>query len=230
MACSRMCLWLALGICSLAAGCMDRKESVPTYKYGTSAPADDGAEVHLVRPYSPETHFKGLDRDGDGVLSLEEFLAERQGAEAIRKGTDVFAILDRDHDGKLTLAEFTNRPPRAQFRELDEDGDGYLDFKEFWRGTMNSASQWQAERTFRAVNKNHDNRISFGEFISRPAEGWFFPIDQDEDGFISFDEFARAHPNLVENKHCQAAFAFMDTNHDGKLTSRSSPPASDRPR
>ena len=197
---------------------MDRKESVPAYQYGTSAPADDGAEVHLVRPYSPETHFKGLDRDGDGVLSLSEFLAERQGAEAIRKGTDVFAILDQDHDGKLTLAEFTNRPPRAQFRELDDDGDGYLNFKEFWRGTMSSASQKQVERTFRALDKDHDNRISFDEFINRPAEGWFFPIDQDEDGFISFDEFARAHPNLVENGHCQAAFEFMDKNHDGKLS------------
>ena len=53
---------------------------------------------------------------------------------------------------------------------------------------------------------------------SAAVEGWFFPIDQDEDGFISFDEFARAHPNLVENKHCQAAFAFMDTNHNGKLS------------
>ena len=129
------------------------EESVPAYQYGTSAPADDGAEVHLVRPYSPETHFKGLDRDGDGVLSLSEFLAERQGAEAIRKGTDVFAILDQDHNGKLTLAEFTNRPPRAQFRELDDDGDGYLNFKEFWRGTMSSASQKQVERTFRGARQ-----------------------------------------------------------------------------
>ena len=57
------------------------------------------ARYTLFRPGSPETHFKGLDRDGDGVLSLSEFLAERQGAEVIRKGTDVFANPDQDHDG-----------------------------------------------------------------------------------------------------------------------------------
>jgi Ca2+-binding EF-hand superfamily protein len=191
---------------------------VPTYRYGTSAPAEDGPEVRFVRPWSPETHFKGLDRDGDGRLSLAEFVAERQGPEAVRKGTGVFAILDQDHDGKLTLAEFTNRSTQVQLRELDDDGDGYLDFKEFWRGTMSSASQRHAERTFQVLDKDHDKKISYLEYVNRVLEGWFLPIDQDEDGFLSFDELARTHPNLVENKHCEAAFAFMDANHDGKLS------------
>ena len=78
-----------------------------------------GLEVHLVPAVQPGDPFQGTGPRRRRGVSLSEFLAERQGAEAIRKGTDVFAILDQDHDGKLTLAEFTNRPPRAQFRELD---------------------------------------------------------------------------------------------------------------
>ena len=145
MVCSRMCPWLALGICFVAAGCMDRKKSVPAYQYGTSATADDGFEVHLVRPYSEETHFKGLDRDGDGVLSLAEFLAERQGAGGDPQGDRRVCPSRPGPRRQADLGGVHQPPARTQFRELDDDGDGYLNFKEFWRGTMISdlpRSRW----------------------------------------------------------------------------------------
>lgn len=52
---------------------------------------------------TPEEHFKALDTNGDGKLSLEEFSAG-QDAE---KAKEEFKTLDKDSDGSLTLEEFS---------------------------------------------------------------------------------------------------------------------------
>jgi hypothetical protein len=55
-----------------------------------------------------DTVFKKADKDGDGKLTIEEFVGKREGEKA-DKAKETFAKLDKDSDGKLTLEEFKNR-------------------------------------------------------------------------------------------------------------------------
>jgi uncharacterized protein (TIGR03067 family) len=195
--------------------------------FGISPSGDPTRPRSATMPPTPATHFKNLDRDGDGVLSLDEYLTERRGIEGTRKGRSVFAVLDADHDGKVSLSEFLNPPGQAHFRELDDSGDGYLDLEEFTRGMMPSASRAHAERsasdpyarrTYAAFDKNHDEKLDFAEFADRSGEGWFLLLDRNEDGGVSPVELAQGYPDLVQNKHLKAVFALLDKNRDGKLT------------
>jgi hypothetical protein len=52
----------------------------------------------------PEKVFKKTDKDGDGFVSKEEFLA---------KAENVFRRKDKDHDGKLTPTELAGKKPHA---------------------------------------------------------------------------------------------------------------------
>ncbi|HEY5311820.1 MAG TPA: EF-hand domain-containing protein [Pirellulales bacterium] len=54
---------------------------------------------------SPEERFKKMDANGDGKLSVDEFVGKKTGENA-DKAKARFAKLDKDSDGSLTLAEF----------------------------------------------------------------------------------------------------------------------------
>jgi thiol-disulfide isomerase/thioredoxin len=88
----------------------------------------------------PDTTWKLLDRDGDGVVTIEDQDWEnsawaRQEAEAQRK----FRTLDADNDGRLTAAEWAESFTRAAGTE-----DG-LSFDEFRRNLLPAQSQSQTQ-------------------------------------------------------------------------------------
>ncbi|MDQ7761475.1 MULTISPECIES: EF-hand domain-containing protein [Xanthomonas] len=78
-------------------------------------------------------YLQRMDRDGDGRVSLDEYLAWMSYA---------FDARDRDHDGVLSPAELPGGrgPPitraqhlatlTARFRKQDTNGDGYLSARE----------------------------------------------------------------------------------------------------
>ena len=86
--------------------------------------------------------FRAWDRSGDGQLSLVEFRAGWQRAQALAKTQAglqrQFAAIDSNRDGGLDAAEYANlvlvknagraAPPLAQF---DVDGNGKLAFAEY---------------------------------------------------------------------------------------------------
>ncbi len=53
----------------------------------------------------PEARFKKMDKDGNGKLSLEEFVGKRTG-EKKERAEKVFKRKDKDGDGSLTFEEF----------------------------------------------------------------------------------------------------------------------------
>lgn len=69
-------------------------------------PVPPPAGVQTAIPQTPAAVFKTLDRNGDGVITLDEWLA------AGRK-EQVFRSIDTNHDGKVTLEEFAVAMPTA---------------------------------------------------------------------------------------------------------------------
>ena len=57
---------------------------------------------------TPEQVFAKRDKNGDGKLTLQEFIGRRKGAKAAM-AAKVFAIKDKNGDGVLTLDEFKTR-------------------------------------------------------------------------------------------------------------------------
>jgi Ca2+-binding EF-hand superfamily protein len=65
---------------------------------------------------SPEKTFAKLDTDGNGSLSLEEYVGKKEG-DAVAKAEANFKKLDKDSDGSLTLEEFKERAKMKSGKE-----------------------------------------------------------------------------------------------------------------
>lgn len=59
---------------------------------------------------NPEEMFKRLDKNSDGFLSKEEFLAGPMAQKNKENAEKRFAAQDKDKDGKLSKEEFAARP------------------------------------------------------------------------------------------------------------------------
>jgi Ca2+-binding EF-hand superfamily protein len=68
---------------------------------------DEGADKPKKK--DPAVTFKKLDKDGDGMLTTEEFSAGKPDA---TKAAKAFKKRDTNADGKLTLVEFSTAPKK----------------------------------------------------------------------------------------------------------------------
>ena len=62
---------------------------------------------------TPEERFKKLDKDSDGMLTLEEYKGKAEGEKAT-KAEERFKKMDKDSDGKLTLDEYKAGPGKKK--------------------------------------------------------------------------------------------------------------------
>lgn len=119
---------------------------------------------------------KGMDYDYDGIVERDEW---RGNEKSFRKH-------DKNHDGILSGKEV--RPGAKQkvvvidrFIRLDDNSNGYV-----------SRGEWvYAGRSFEALDRNHDGRLSRNEFYDR---AWspgavFLEFDTNDDGRISLREW-----------------------------------------
>ena len=56
--------------------------------------------------------LKNLDKDGNGSVSKEEFLASPAAKKDAAKATERFGKMDKNSDGSLSLEELTPKPKK----------------------------------------------------------------------------------------------------------------------
>ena len=152
--------------------------------------------------------FEGADTDKDGKLSRAEFdamfasqIGEVDSADemaAIQEQLQKFwESQDQDKDGVLTLEEFLapstfdidmepeEHTPEEEFASLDKDGDGKLS-KEEIDGFFVSLGQEAPEDFWEHLDENKDGFITFDEFFADIDE--FDVEDEDEEDYGGVEE------------------------------------------
>lgn len=115
-----------------------------------SAPLILAAGLAMAQSGTPATPAAGkspghmkLDKDGDGAMSREEFLAG---------SADHFRQMDANGDGRLTLEEFQKRP-MEMFTAMDTNRDGKVTreerkaYKEHARKDKRGKEGWESDRS-----------------------------------------------------------------------------------
>lgn len=151
----------------------------------------------LRNPAQVEEDFNLIDRDEGGLLDFAEFAHWWSARSA-------FDRTDRDRRGTIDRIEFchlmtalgsSETVAKADFETIEHDEHGRLTFPAFIRW-------WKARKAFTSFDKDASGAIDLKEFrqlaaelgITKSAaevEADFDAIDRDEDGLLTFSEFAR---------------------------------------
>lgn len=156
-----------------------------------------------------------MDRNGDGRISLDEYLAEA-GAK--------FKSIDSANKGRIDAADIAASPAaiaridrRAErlVRRLDSSGAGYVTADEFAAA---------AQKRFARLDRNGDGRLTPDELATHrghrataqagtdptaAAMQRFDKIDANHDGAVTIEEYTAA---------ARALYADLDAQHNGKVT------------
>ena len=145
--------------------------------------------------------FPGFDDDGDGALSLSEYLMTPLPTHAVLASWE--AARDEDHDGKLSLAEFHFVPgpmlaalTAEYFRRLDTNKDGFLSLTEFV--FVIDPARVPRDVVMQLRDRDGDGRLSFDEVlgdVKRPQPGDRVDVGQEAALVRTEEAFRRADAN-----------------------------------
>jgi Ca2+-binding EF-hand superfamily protein len=193
-----------------------------------SAQSGNPAAPGNARPNLFQHMLQKMDTNGDGRISLDEYLA----AAGAR-----FKSIDSGNKGSVNAADIASSPEaikridhraNALVRHVDTAGNGYITPDEFVAA---------AQKRFARLDKNRDGRLTPDELAGRWARAAkangggkfaqlarqrFDKADTNHDGVVSADEYVAA---------AKALYAQLDTQHNGKVTANeiaTSPRAQER--
>lgn len=108
---------------------------MPMFDFGQFDTDKDGKITAEELNAKRAEQVKSLDADGNGTVSLEEYIGyfkAQRDAVAVPRDTARFQAMDADGDGQLSAAELIVRPAQTRMIErLDADGDGAVTQAEF---------------------------------------------------------------------------------------------------
>jgi Ca2+-binding EF-hand superfamily protein len=194
-----------------------------------------------------EHMLKKLDTNGDGRISLDEFLAaatarfqqidtQNRGSVTVdqianspkalermqRRAEHVVEHLDKANNGYITQDEFI-AAAKQRFAKLDKNGDGKLTPDEMNRSRGERASSPSgkhgqfAERRFE-LDANHDGVVTLNEYVAA-AVTKYKELDSAGNGRVTADEIANS-PKAHERAErvAERVAKRLDTNGNGVIT------------
>merc|ERR1719261_1896747 len=177
---------------------------------------DDLKEAVYDKLGSGEEAMKAMDKDGDGVISEDEFLDEMKKAGfGEEEAKDMYKDLAGD-DAKLTIDDFAEATGQDKLEEMAEEA-GVTDEKEAMKGVP-------LPPTFAEADANGDGEVTKDEYIKAATDAGMSPeeaeaswkeVDANGDGVATPEEIAAARDAA---KDAAADFAAADTDGDGMLS------------
>ena len=170
----------------------------------TAMPADAAAQGNLRQQQENrgrQMRHRGMDTDGDGVITRAEWRGNQQS----------FRQQDTNDDNVLSGAEVWtqsgsgNTPnDRDDFDRADRNNDQVL-----------SRSEWFGDlQTFERIDRNNDGRVSWAEYQGQEVEGTsgvqesFDGLDRNNNGVLTRDEW----------NGTRAMYDALDTDNDGVVS------------
>jgi Ca2+-binding EF-hand superfamily protein len=155
----------------------------------------DGVVQRAEYPGDP-ARFREYDRNKDDALSHAEVLAMARDeiAEIRRKirspgRHDFLVLFDSDRDNRVGLDEYDG--PAADFRKLDDDGDGVVTYDELYpermarraRKAEESAAKPEDLSVVDAMDADGDGKVARAEF--KGSDSAWRRLDRNGDGFVT---------------------------------------------
>jgi len=182
---------------------------------GTGAvSAQDSPRQGNGRNRQVQMQFRGMDTDGDGVITRSEWRGNTQSfrnhdtnRDGVLSGEEIweprgnqanldqaFDRLDRNNDRAISRSEW--RQDRSVFDRLDRNNDGVIVRNEFadYGDVEGDDSRWDTRPPFSDLDWNRNGVITVGEW-KRPTED-FRALDTDGDGVLSEREYNQNRANV----------------------------------
>ena len=182
--------------------------------------ADQGKKKYLTEQEFaglglPNADFKSVDRNGDGMVTLDELMAQvnlELGSSQSRvelvvsnNGKSLFEVIDANSDRRVSRRELVHAFDRL--RQFDRDGDETITAGEL-AGRYQAALQLGRPELLRLTRNMPQAQTA--PITNRPTAGpeWFRKMDRNRDGDISVREFLGP----------PSAFKRLDADGDGLIT------------